>query len=323
MKDLKTIRMLQHMRAAKRIPAQNMLKAFQHINTEPENSVSVIAWNLTKTPTLIGRSSVILTKTFDTLARNTDLLKKPIVLGALQIIVNEAAVLLTNSVPTVEKTQIFYPKLFDYSLLPFAEKYFRRNRISLSIRKTISNPNELYVRFYKGAPFSTDFFGLQYHSDVVEAALDTSVVKFDENMSEYVVHFAQHIVNDLIRGSFVTYPPNLAYFNEQLRIIELMFSKTALSAEESQKLLRGALNAALYGCEDYTHVEETLELMQKDKVEVSKGLKLISRDIKKHGKKYGFGVTESFVPNATDFVIHTSFKDRVLNNVRSDRGKGE
>jgi hypothetical protein len=303
------------------IPTKNIIVAFQHIRSIPEIAIPTIAWNITTMPHLLERGAAVLTDTLDILSRSVALLKKPIILGALQVIVNESAVLLTDSISTIEKKQLFYPRSFNAGLIPFAEKYFRHNKISLSIRETLSNPNEMYVRFYKKTPVSTDYFGKYWHKEIVESALDPKVVKFEEPMSDYVMFYRFRILNDLVRGSFVTYPSNLAYFNEQLRIIELMFSKTALSAEESQNLLRGALNAALYGCEDYAHVEETIELVQKEKDEVSKGLKRISKDIELHGKKYGFALPQSFVPNATDFVIHTSFKDRVLSNVRSERGQ--
>lgn len=321
MKDLKTIRMLQWMRAVKRVPAQNMLRAFQHINTAPEAAIPVIAWNITKTTRLIERSSDVLNKTFDVLASNTDLLKKPIIVGALHIMVNETARLLTSTSSTEEKAMMFYPKSLDERLLPFARSYLGYNRTSYLLKTKISDPNEPFIRFYEGPPLSTTFFGEQDYRHIVECALDPKIIKFDENLSEYVVHFRQQIVNELVRGSFTIYPPNLSFFNEQLRIIELMFSKTNLSAKESQQLLRGALNSVLYGAEDYEFVDRTINDLQRDKEVVSQSLRMISRDIRRHGRNYGFAFQRSFVPSDADFTINTSFCRMVLGKVSSDRCK--
>ena len=309
------------MRASTRVPAQNMLKAFQHINIQPERAMPVIAWNTIETPRLITRSATVLTRSFDFLANNTCLLKEPIIVGALHIMVNETARLLTSSSSTEEKAMIFYPKTLEKRLIPFARSYLSSNNISYNLKIRISNPNEPFIRFYEGPPFSTDYFGLQYHSNVVESALDPSIIKFDENMSEYVVHFAQHIVNDLVRALYTTYPPNDDAYNKQLEVVKLIFSKTALSDRDAENLLTRTLNFALYGSEYSIEIESKIDRLQKDKDVVSKCLKMISSDIRRHGREYGYAFTRAFVPNHDDFTINTSFSQIILNRVNSDRGK--
>jgi hypothetical protein len=308
--------------SAKALTANNIEKAFGYINTDPNNSIPSVACNIMDTLRLTEGTSKYLTGTFKHIADNIELLKSPIVLGSLQVLTNETGRLLTTTGYLEGRDAIFYPKSLERSLIPFVERYFKHNFVSSSLKSRLSNPNQLSVTLYEKTPVSTQYFGKYWHSEIIENTLDPKVVKFEEPMSNYVLVYRFRILRDLVRGSFVTYPPSLAYFNEQLRIIELMFSKTALSAEESQKLLRGALNAVLYGCEDYAHVEETIELVQKDKGKVSKGLKRIIKDIELHGKKHGFAFPQTFVPNSEYFVIHTSFRDKVLNNVSSDCGQG-
>lgn len=81
----------------------------------------------------------------------------------------------------------------------------------------------------------------------------------------------------------------------------------------------------LYGCENYAHVEETINRVREEKDSVSKSLKEISGDIRRHEKEYGFSLPNDFVPKPDYFTIillHISFRDRALNSVRSGNEKG-
>lgn len=319
MKALQTIRRLYSTCPSVAMPAQKMMNAYQEIIYTPESALPVIAWNITETSRLIEGSSDILIKTIDKIADNVFLLERPVIQGALQIMLNETTRLLTETRYTKEKEEVFYPKSLEEHLIQFAESYFRYNPLCRSIRKKLSDPNTP-VRFYERLDMYTWAFKM-HHDDVWDFALDRSMPRFPDEVTHYVKHQRFIILMDLLRRTYESYPPNITFFNDEMRVIELMFGKTSLSARKSQKLVRGALNSLLYGCEDYAHVEETIDRLQKDSGVVSEYLKLISGDIRRHEREYGFALPSSFVPDPAYFTIHTSFRDKVLNNLRASREK--
>lgn len=249
------------------------------------------------------------------------ILRDRLVAGSLERTFIDTVVRLATTKHFNDGVTVYYPKVPCDRIFSFLGHFYPKHVSASILQRKLFEPED-FLDINREVPFCSNSFGPFYHSEIIEATLDPKVEKFDDCMTGYVEFYRYEILNDLVRRSFITFPADLAYFNEQLRVVALMFSKMDMPAEKSQRLFREALNTVLYGCKEYAQITEVVQKLQSEQEKVSEDLSFISHGIQDYVKNHWPLISQSFVPDPKIFNIHTSFKDKVLNNIRSDRVQG-